>query len=79
MHGRPVTRPVNTAHTTHFRSAIYPTCKCRPLSRLEIGKWKLESGKWTSEMRSGMAPLGHGKTESSVLKIYVHLHMCGCK
>ena len=28
-------------------------------------KWKMEVGKWKSEMRSGMAPIGHGRIEST--------------
>ena len=24
-------------------------------------KWKMEVGKWKSETRSGMAPIGHGR------------------
>ena len=33
-------------------------------------KWKMEVGKWKSETRSGMAPIGHGMN-------VIHLHHAG--
>ena len=71
------------AHTTRYRSAIYPACKCRPqackyrayhalsvgyiackcrpLSRLEIGKWKMEAGKWKMEAGKWKMEIGNAK------------------
>ena len=49
------------------------------LSRLEIGKWKLESGKlksesgkWKLETRNGMAPLVHGRKRLFAASFLTH-------
>ena len=33
---------------------------------MEVGKWTLEVGKWKSETRSGMTPIGHGRILASL-------------